>query len=117
MVAISADTVPFNDFTDKDFAGLFFAESYPLFITYIRSDINDVKPLVQLNFTLNQYSIDKTLITSDVVASIINSSGVIGLFIDPASIDIDTVFLQFDVEVIASDAQYEITEYETTEYA
>lgn len=117
MVAISADTVPFNDFTDKDFAGLFFADSYPSFITYIRSDINDVDPSVQLLFTLQQFAIDKTLIQSDVIATFINVSGVIGVFVDPATIIEPTVFIKIGVSVAISTGQYDTGQYDPAEYA
>jgi len=117
MVAISADTVPFNDFTDKDFEGLFFADAYPSFLTYIRSDINDTDPNTQLLFTLHQYAIDKTILQSDVIASFTNISGVIGLFADPATIGNSTVFIRMVASVVTSTGQYDTGQYDSSQYA
>ena len=121
MVAISSDKVPFNNLTDNEFDGLFFAESYPYFITYLRSDINDIGSFFQLKFILNQYSIDKSLISSFLLKTFVNTfenvSGLIGVVIPPEVILEETVFIKLDIKTINTDFQYDPSQYDSSQYS
>lgn len=116
MLVLASKSIVFNDFSDSFIDIINFAQDYPLILNYIYSDIND-NGASELEFKYNQFSLNKTLISTISIGSFSDTSGVIILLINPNDISPSTVFIKPFVEMTTSNSQYDPTQYDPTQYA
>jgi len=114
MLVMASKPVVFNDFINSD--QFKFIQDYPLVTSYIYSDIND-NGSNTLTFSLSQYTLSKSFISSFDVISFTDQSGLINLFIDPSTLDPAAVFIKFEVEKTTNNAQYDPSQYDPSQYA
>lgn len=114
MLVLASKDIVVNDFVNQD--EYLFVEDYPLMTSYIYTDINDNNNNT-FSFQLSQYTLNKTLITTDEIFSTLNLSGVVNLYVSPNDIDDDAVFIKFNTEQTTDNAQYDPAQYDPAQYA
>jgi hypothetical protein len=101
-------------FTDVELTKRY-VRGYPLIYSFTYSSVND-NDNNQITFTLVQRGIDKEVITSNQIASVINLNGVYLIALDTSTLDAETAFITFESSTLSSSAQYEPNDYDTTQY-
>lgn len=116
LLVMANKPLPFNDFTDLNISQGIFYEGKTKIVTYIYSDVND-NGSSEVMFTLNQYTLNKQLLTTQPLVSFSDQSGVLSIKIDPGLIDEDTVFYTIEASLITSSNQYDPVQYDPVQYA
>lgn len=116
MLVLGSQTMPWNDFTDANVSQGRFYYGYIYAFTYIYSSINDNGANI-ITLTLKQYSIDKSLIDSSVYGLLTDFNGLKILDIPPGDILDNCAFIELTALVTSSAGQYDLTQYDPTQYA
>ena len=102
-------------FTDKDVSKRY-AKGYPLNYMYVYSSINDAGSNT-IKFNLIQYALNKDIISTTEYASFNNLNGVFNLLVDTADLEAATRFIEFTTLLISSSAQFDPTQFDSTQFA
>jgi hypothetical protein len=115
LLVHAADDLGVNLFTDFDLPKRY-VRGYPLFYSLIYSSVNDAGSN-NLKIFLTQYAIDKTVISTDEIESLLDIDGVYVIMVDTVALDSDCVFLEFTSLLSSSNLQYDPDDYDPSQYA
>lgn len=116
MLTLGSNKPTFNTFTDSLISQGYFVKDNPTLVSYVYSNIND-NGLSNITFSLSQYTLNKTLVSSTDIAVFENESGIFLLFIDPSTIDDNTVFITISDLVVVSNAQFDPLQFDPSQFS
>lgn len=115
MLVFSSKDISRNQFIDTSVSKKF-VTGYPVIYSFNYSDVND-NGLNEFFISLVQYALNKTVIRTDLITSVLNLKGVYTVYIDTNDLDISTSFIEIKYTKTASSKQFDPTQFDPTQFA